>query len=91
VRHEFGSSFDRMVREMDGARRTRVVHAVEELSDFFEGGARPADLGLKQLRDPFWEIRPSRADRVVFALWEDRLVFLAAGDHEEIRRLLRSV
>lgn len=91
MRYEFKSSFDRAVGKLDKARRERVVAAVESLIDFFEGGPRPDGLGLKQLRKPFWEVRASIRDRVVFAIEEDRIVFLLAGDHEEIRRSLRSV
>lgn len=91
MRYEFKSSFDRSVGRLDRARRGRVIEAVEAIVDFFEGGPRPDGLGLKQLRKPFWEVRASIRDTVVFAIEKDRFVFLLAGDHEETRRFLRSV
>lgn len=72
----------------DDARR-RVVRAVEALLAYFDGGAKPLGLGLRKLRDPYWEVRAGLEVRVLFSLVSDTATFILAGNHDDIRRAIR--
>jgi hypothetical protein len=91
VRYEFKTSFDRSVSRLDRLRGQHIVDAVEAVIDFFETGDRPEGLGLKQLRKPFWEVRASIRDRVIFAFEDDPVTFILAGSHDDIRRYLKKL
>ncbi|MDE2292579.1 MAG: hypothetical protein KGL53_10900 [Elusimicrobia bacterium] len=93
MRYLESSAFERQLRALRDRRRLAAVReAVLRLVDSLEeGGKPPAGLGLKMLRPPFWEIRSSLQDRIVFA-WEGReVVFAAVGTHDEIKRFLRAL
>jgi hypothetical protein len=65
-----------------------ILHAIDVLSQdrpLFHG------LGLKRLRGDFWEFRVGIRARVVFR-WNRYLAeFVLVGDHDQIKRFLRSV
>lgn len=88
MRYEYKASFDRAFRKLPKTRRTTAASAIEAVVDFFETGTKPKGLGLKQLRKPYWEIRTSLKDRVIFAFEGDLVSFLLVGSHDDIRRYL---
>lgn len=48
-------------------------------------------IGLKRLKDNFWEIRKGLKARILFR-WEGDLVeFILAGDHNEVKRYLKNI
>ena len=69
--------------------RQRAVDAVGKLLVYFSGGARPLGLGLRKLRGEYWEVRAGLDKRVLFSLQDDTATFIAAGNHDQIRRLIR--
>ncbi len=85
--------YARSLRAVSDPRRRKSIHeAVSALVECFEQGVRPpVGLGLKKLRPPLWEIRSSLRDRIVFGWNKDVVTFLVAGDHEDIKRLLKRV
>lgn len=89
--YEFKSAFDRTLKRLPAERKERVKRAVHALIDFFEGGARPAGLGVKRLRADIWEARSGLADRILFHLSGSHAAFLIVGTHDDIRRHLRSL
>ena len=50
-------SFDRSWNSLTPLRKEKAAEALEKLVRFFEGGPKPEGLGLKKLKNPFWEIR----------------------------------
>ena len=49
----------------------------------------PKGVGLKRLRNNFWEMRKGLKTRILFR-WEDELVeFVLAGNHDDVRRFLK--
>jgi hypothetical protein len=47
-------------------------------------------MGLKRLRDDYWEIRQGLRNRILFRWEEDVIDFVLAGDHDSIREFLKS-
>jgi len=91
MRYEYKPSFDRMFKKLPKDRRDKVLKAIFALIEYFEVGKRAKGLGLKHLRDDFWEIRADIRDRIMFAFTDDIVSFVVVGTHDEIRRFLRSV
>ena len=87
---EYLASYDRSFRTLPHAIQSHTVEAINRLLDYFSTGQRPQGLGLKRLRKHSWEIRVDLSVRVVFELRHDRLTFIIVGDHEHIRRWVRT-
>ena len=86
MEYEFKTSFDRSLKQMPLFQKEQIKSAVNHLIDYFETGQRPAGLGLKRLHGVCWEIRVNIRDRILFSRIKNRVVFLIAGDHDEINR-----
>lgn len=84
------NSFDRSLAALPAPVRRRAVQAVQELLGYFDGGAKPQGLGLRKLRGDYWEVRAGLDKRVLFSLKKDTATFIAVGNHDEIRRLIRN-
>ena len=91
MRYRVSARFDRSVGRLDPERKQRVQEAIDRLVAAFETGELPRGLGLKQLRPRLWELRAGLSDRVLFYRAGGVVEFLAAGNHDEIARLLRTV
>lgn len=83
-------SFEKTLRELGESDRHRIKYAMQSLKIFYETGQRPTGLGLKKLTSQMWEIRAGLRLRVIFTLEEDVLTWGIVGDHEQIRRHLKS-
>ena len=62
-----------------------------KLIQFFEDKVKPEGLGLKKLREEFWEIRTDLKDRILFRFKSGCVEFVLIGNHDEIQRLLRAL
>lgn len=82
-------SFERAWESLDPPRQRKAQEALGELVGFFEGGSRPEGLGLKKLRENFWEIRTDLKDRILFRMEKGHVEFILVGNHDEIRRILK--
>ncbi|MCL5985834.1 MAG: hypothetical protein M1371_04620 [Actinobacteria bacterium] len=90
MKYEFKPSFDKTLRKLDSVRKERVLEAVSHLIDFFETGEKTKGLGLKHLRENFWEVRIDIRDRIVFAIEGDTIGFVVVGSHDEIKKFLKN-
>jgi len=52
--------------------------------------AIPTGLGLKRLRDDYWEVRHGLRNRILFTWKDDVIDFILAGDHDSIREFLKN-
>ena len=91
MRYQVSARFDRSLNRLDPTRTARVKDTVDRLVAAFETGQVVGGLGLKQLRPGLWELRAGLADRVLFVRSDDLVEFLVVGNHDEIRRVLRSL
>ena len=90
MRFEFASSFDRRFRKLAPERQQKARAAIEALLAYLERNAplRPG-LGLKNFQQDYWEIRIDIHDRIIFEL-TDRVTFWLVGNHDEIRRFMKT-
>ena len=90
MHYERKPAFDRSLKRLPPDRKERVKNAVRHLVNFFETRQQPQGLGLKRLRQDYWEIRSGVGDRIIFRLFGDLVEFVLVGNHDEIRRFLRA-
>ena len=91
MRYEYKSSFDKVFKKLGLNRQEEVINAISMLMDFFENGKKAKGLGLKNLRENYWEIRVNVKDRIIFTLQKDKVAFIIVGDHDEIKKFLRNI
>ena len=90
MRYRVSPRFDRSVKRLDPWRKARVNAAIDQLVAGFETGQIPPGIGLKRLRSGLWELRAGLSDRVLFHRSGDLVTFLVVGNHDEVKRFLRS-
>jgi len=91
MKYHYKPSFERTIKGLHPERRAKVKEAIQALVIFFETGQRTEGLGLKKLKREFWEIRTDLRDRILFRLRHNVLEFVLCGNHDEIRRYLKSI
>ena len=91
MRYEYKSSFDKVFKKLGLNRQEKVIDAISILIDFFENRKKAKGLGLKNLRENYWEIRVDVKDRIIFTLEKDKVAFIIVGNHDEIKKFLRNI
>jgi len=91
MRYEYKSSFDKVFKKLGLNRQEKVIDAISILIDFFENRKKAKGLGLKNLRENYWEIRVNVKDRIIFTLEKDKVAFIIVGNHDEIKKFLRNI
>jgi len=91
MRYEFKPSFDRSTRALPAEDKEEIKAACLAFLDLLDGRARlPIGVGLKHLRDDYWEIRKGLRYRILFRWRKDTIEFILAGDHDSIKDFLKS-
>ncbi len=76
--------------DLPAAERAEVTARLGEVAQAFGNPHKHAGLGLRKLKGHVYEFRASRALRVVF-LWRDGAIWIEAiGNHEDVKRFLKS-
>ena len=91
MKFEFKPSFDRSVKSFHDSEKEGIkalaIQLIEMLSrdrEIHKG------IGLKRLRGSFWEVHKGLKIRILFR-WDGELVeFVLAGNHDDVRRFLRT-
>ena len=91
MRYEYKSSFDKVFKKLGLNRQEKVIDAISILIDFFENRKKAKGLGVKNLRENYWEIRVNVKDRIIFTLEKDKVAFIIVGNHDEIKKFLRNI
>ncbi|MGA2775270.1 MAG: hypothetical protein ABSE81_04335 [Candidatus Omnitrophota bacterium] len=92
MRFEFKSSFDRSLKSFYGREKEGIKKvALQAIDILSQDRILHKRIGLKRLKDDFWEIRHGLKARILFR-WEGDLVeFILAGDHNDIKRYLKNI
>ena len=95
MRFEYATRFARTLRRIPKHDQLRVAEAVGQLIVYCETHQAPEGLGLKKLFSRselgvVFEARATLALRVLFSVYDDVVAFLMVGDHDEVRRFIRS-
>lgn len=90
MRFEFRPSFDRRFKKLSFARQQKARAAIESVLSYLDRKTPLRHgLGLKNFHGDYWEIRVDIHDRIVFEL-TDRVTFWLVGNHDEVRRFMKS-
>jgi hypothetical protein len=90
VRYEFKPSFDRSIKGLLAGQSEEIMTVCLAFLDLLESRTSlPAGIGLKHLRDDFWEVRHGLQNRILFRWSHDLIEFVLAGDHDSIRDFLK--
>ncbi len=92
MKFEFKPSFDRSVKSFYGREKEEIKQAsIRAIDILSQDKIAHKGIGLKRLKGDFWEIRKGLKARILFR-WKGELVeFILAGDHNDIKRFLRSI
>lgn len=92
MRFEFKPSFDRSVKAFHGEEKEEIKNiAIQAVDILSHDRLMHKGIGLKRLKDNFWEIRKGLKVRILFR-WEGDLVeFILAGSHNDIKHYLRNI
>jgi len=92
MRIEFKPSFDRSIKALNPHDKEEIKKIAADLIDVLSAD-RPLHegLGLKRLQGPYWQVRKGLKVRILFRWQKDLVEFVLAGDHDDIRRFLRSL
>ena len=91
MKFEFKPSFDRSVKAFHDSEKNEIkalaIQLVEMLSrdrEIHKG------IGLKRLRGNFWEARKGLKTRILFRWDGESVEFVLAGNHDDVRRFLKT-
>ena len=91
MRFEFKPSFERSLKSFSPSEITKIKEASGQLIDVLSLDRQMHQgLGLKRLREDFWESRSGIKARILFRWKGDFIEFILAGNHDDIKRFLKS-
>ncbi len=92
MRFEFKPSFERSIKSLPPSEKTEVKEAAAQLMDVLARDRQaPQGLGLKRLREDFWEVRKGIKARILFRWKSDLIEFVLAGNHDDVKRFLKNI
>lgn len=88
---EFKPAFERSIKALPQIERESIKSLAIVLIDVLskEEGL-PQGIGLKKLKGEFWEARHGIKVRILFRWSKDLVEFVLAGNHDDIKRFLRT-
>jgi mRNA-degrading endonuclease YafQ of YafQ-DinJ toxin-antitoxin module len=86
---DFSGSFRKRLRDFPKEVRGEIGLALQCLERDFGHPHRHRGLGIRRLTGDFFEIRVGLDTRLVFQNRADCLLFVMAGNHDEVQRFLR--
>jgi mRNA-degrading endonuclease RelE of RelBE toxin-antitoxin system len=91
VRYAFRPSFDRSIKSLHPYQKRELKALCLTFLELLECHTSiSAGMGLKRLREDYWEIRQGLRNRILFRWKDDAIDFVLAGDHDSIREFLRN-
>lgn len=92
MRFEFKPSFDRSIKALNPSDKAGVKDSASDLIDVLSK-SQPIyqGLGLKRLRQNYWESRSGIKARILFRWTGDLIEFILAGNHDDIKRFLKNI
>lgn len=92
MRFEFKPSFDRSVKAFQGEEKEEIKKiAIQAIDILSQDRLIHKGIGLKRIKDNFWEIRKGLKTRILFRWESDLIEFIIAGNHSDIERYLKNI
>ena len=90
MRYKFLNSFERSLQNLSLEEKKQIKKSLYQLIDAFQSQTITPGLGLKKVSSAIWELRVGLRLRVVFVLEEDLVKWSFVGNHDEVRRFIKS-
>ena len=95
MRLEYATRFDKSLRRLPPHDRQRAADTLEQIVRYCETRQATSGLGLTKLFSSeelgaVFEVRISRALRLLFTVKQDAVTFVTVGNHDEVRRFIRT-
>ena len=84
-------TFREQVREMPKGRRREIARVIDATHAGFGKPHLHSGLSIRRLRQNYFECRVGLDIRLAFRVERNRMIFVAAGNHDEIRKLIRTL
>lgn len=92
MRFEFKPSFDRSVKIFHGEEKEEIKKVTKQAVDVLSHSRKTyKGLGLKRIRENFWEVRKGLKVGILFRWSGDLVEFILAGDHNTVKRYLKRI
>ncbi len=88
---ELLKTFREQVRGMPKARRRAVARAIDTTHAGFGKPHLHSGQSIRRLRQNYFECRVGLDIRLAFRVERGRMIFVAAGNHDEIRKLIKTL
>jgi mRNA-degrading endonuclease RelE of RelBE toxin-antitoxin system len=88
---ELLKTFREQVREMQKARRREIARAIDATQARFGKPHLHSGLSIRPLRQNYFECRVGLEIRLAFRVELGRMIFVAAGNHDDIRKLIKTL
>ena len=88
---ELLKTFREQVREMPKACRREIARTIDAAHSGFGKPHLHSGLGIQRLRQNYFECRVGLDIRLAFRVERSRMIFVAAGNHDEIRKLIKTL
>jgi hypothetical protein len=82
--------FRKLLRSLPKAQRQQIGRALTELENAFGQPHQHRGLGVRPLREDYYELRLGLNQHLVFSNSEAGLVCEALGNHDDVKRFLKS-
>ena len=91
LRVELAWDFRKTIRALPKSQRREIGRVLNSIQDGFGRPHLHSGLGIRRLRGNYFECRVGLRLRLVFRGERGVLTFIAAGDHDKIRKLLKGL
>lgn len=92
IHYEFKPSFDRSVKALQESDKKVIKSLCNGLIDVLTKKTQLSKgVGLKHLTKDFWEIRKGIRQRIIFKWQKNYVIFILAGNHDQIKRFLQKI
>ena len=92
MKYDFKKSFIRSIKSLPEKNKEKIKHLAFEIIDIVSKKKKPSKgYGLTRLRKDYWEARTSIRERILFKLTNDCIYFIFVGNHNDVKRFLRSI
>jgi mRNA-degrading endonuclease YafQ of YafQ-DinJ toxin-antitoxin module len=88
---ELLKTFREQVRARAKARRQEIARVIDATHAGFGKPHLHSGLGIRRLRQNYFECRVGLDIRLAFRVERNRMIFVAAGNHDEICKLIRAL
>jgi mRNA-degrading endonuclease YafQ of YafQ-DinJ toxin-antitoxin module len=88
---DLSGSFRNRVRDYPRETRRKIGLALQHLERHFGHPHRHRGLGIRKLTGNFFEIRVGLDIRLIFQNRTDCILFVMAGNHDEVQKFLRGL